>query len=254
MFIRMRPPATIADIAYDRITRSRTTDFRIFIQEDGRYVPYLVLTANYGGNVLLLREYVMDETRPINHSPNTVEIWSGETLGIWAWQDYGAYYPNSYMDNFLNAEFKDTLCDSVIAAMVPSNIVVTAKDSIGPAGRDSYNITRYVFLLSRRELGVPSSNIAVPEGERLRFFRNYHARRVASFSDSTAMPYWTRTPNTLGTSSVFFIGINMVDFDTADICFGIRPAFAMCRSTAITTSTDIVSGQTVFVLDTGNAY
>jgi len=254
MFIRMRPPATIADIAYDRITRSRTTDFRIFIQEDGKYVPYLVLTANYGGNVLLLREHLMDELRPINHSLNPVETWSGWVWGGWAWQDYGAYYPNSYMDNFLNAEFKDTLCDSVIAAMVPSNIVVTAKDSIGPTGRDSYTITRYVFLLSHRELGVPNSSVAVPEGERLRFFRNYHARRVANHADGRANPYWTRTPNTWGTSNVFAIGVDMVGSGAADGLIGVRPAFAICRSTAITTSTDIISGQAVFVLDTGNAY
>jgi len=237
-------PTTIADIAYDRRLRGRNTDFRIFLEENGVYVPYLVLTANYGGNVLLLREYLLDEGQPINPSPH------GERR--WAWQDFGAYYPDSHMDNFLNTEFKNTLGDSAIAVMVPSDIVVTDKSSIGVTGRDSYTITRYIFLLSLRELGVPDPSTSVPEGEALRFFRGLHTGRVASFSDGMANPYWTRTPQTWETCFVFSIGVNAVGSGTADLYSGVRPAFSVARSTPITTRTDIINGETIFVLDTNN--
>jgi len=182
----------------------------------------------------------LDETRPINPSPR------GERT--WGWHDFGAYYPESNMDNFLNTEFKDTLGESVIAAMVPSDIVVTHKNSIGVTGRDSYVITRYVFLLSLRELGFRDLSTSVPEGERLRFFRGYHVGRVASFSDGREMPYWTRTPNNWTTYDVFTIGVRSIGSGTADVLSGVRPAFTLCRSTPITTRTDIISGQTVFVL------
>ena len=237
-------PTTIADIAYDQRLRSRSTDFRIFLEENGVYVPYLVLTANYGGNVLLLREHLLDERRPINPSPH------GERR--WAWQDFGAYYPDSNMDIFLNTEFKDTLGDSVIAAIVSSDITVTDKSSIGVTGRASYIITRYVFLLSLRELGVQDTTISVPEGERLRFFRGIHDVRVASLSDGQENPYWTRTPNTWGSSNVFTIGVNTIGSGTADVYSGVRPAFCLDRSTPIKTRTDIIIGETVFVLDTNN--
>ena len=241
LIARRQPPTTIADIAYDNIRRAKDVGYRIFIEESGQLVPYLVLTADYGGNVLLLREYVMDERRPVNPSPHG---WR-----TWARHDYDAYYPDSNIDNFLNTEFKDTLGESVIAAIVPSNIVVTHRESLGRTGRDSQIITRYVFLLSNKELGVPDSSIAVSEGQTLRYFRGYHAGRVATLSCGMAIHYWTRTPSTWGTYSVYLIGANIIDVDTADMYNGVRPAFAVARTAPITIRTNITSGETVFVLD-----
>ena len=237
----LRQPTTIADIAYD--VRNRGADYRVFLKEDGLFVPYLVLTANYSGsgNVLLLREYLLDQEVPFNHSPR------GHSL--WAWQDFGAYYPDSNIDNFLNTEFASTLCEAVITAMMPSDIVVTDKSSMGVTGRTANVITRDIFLLSLRELGIPDPSTSVPEGERLRFFRGvFHTDRVARFSNGIESPYWTRTPQTWETYTVFAIGTNAVGAGSADGYIGVRPAFALCRYTAITISTDIISGETVFVL------
>jgi len=236
-----RQPATIADIAYDV---NRRGDYRIFINENGSYVSYLVLTADYGGNVLLLREFLLDETVQFNPSPHGV--------GMWSWQDYGSYYPDSYIDNFLNANFMGMLGNAVHSVIVPSNIVVTDKSSIGVSGRASYTIARYVFLLSLRELAVSDPSTSVPEGEALKFFQGFHTVRVARFSSGMASPYWTRTPNNWDTATVFTIGPNASGTGSADVYSGVRPAFSVLRYTAITTSTDIISSQTVFVLDTGN--
>ena len=242
-----RQPTTIADIAYDRRTRSRGTDFRVYLEENGDFVPYLVLTANYGGNVLLLREFLLDENMPFNISPHGPNLWSRH--------DYGAYYPDSHIDNFLNAEFKDSLGEVVIAAMVPSDIVITDKSAWGGGiGRTGASrvITRYIFLLSLRELGVPDSRINVPEGRALRFFRGFHIGRVATFACGTASPYWTRTPTVWETYTPTIIATSGVGGAVADRNFGIRPAFSLARSTPITTRTDIISGETVFVLCSGN--
>ena len=242
-----RQPTTIADIAYDRLARNRNTDFRVYLEENGGFMPYLVLTANYGGNVLLLREYLLDETMPFNTSPHGPNLWSA--------LDYGGYYPDSHIDNFLNTEFKDTLDRTVIAAMMPSNIVVTDKRAWNPGAehaRASKIITRYVFLLSLRELGVSNSSINVPEGRILRFFRGYHAGRVATFACGMASPYWTRTPTLWGRSNATAVAPSGVGGGPPDNEIGVRPAFTLARSTPITTRTDIISGETVFVLCTGN--
>ncbi|MCL2373579.1 MAG: DUF6273 domain-containing protein [Defluviitaleaceae bacterium] len=237
----LRQPTTIADIAYD--VRNGRADYRIFLKENGNFTPYLVLTANYNGsgNVLLLREHLLDQTVAFNYSPYGRNLWSG--------LDFGSYYPNSNIDTFLNTEFVSTLCEAVIAAMAPSDIEVTDKGSIGVTGRTSNIITRYVFLLSLRELDGPRLNVSVPEGRALRFFRNDFTRRTASFSNGMSSPYWTRTPETWNTSVVFTMGVQGIGAGVADLYTGVRPAFAMCRSTTITTSTDIINGENVFVLD-----
>jgi len=245
LIARMQPPTTIADIAYDNIRRSRKVDYRIFIEESGQLIPYLVLAADYGGNVLLLREHVMDERRPVNPTPN-------QRARMWAWHDFGAYYPGSNIDNFLNAEFKDTLGERVIAAIVPSDIVVTHRDSIGRTGRDSQIITRCVFLLSLRELGVQDSSITVPEGQAIRYFRNNFTRRFATLSDGMVAHYWTRTPQTWETYLVALIGVDFFGADTADMYNGVRPAFTVAPSTPIRTFAYVICGETIFVLASNN--
>ena len=128
--------------------------------------------------------------------------------------------------------------------------------ALGGGGLGSPNaskiITRYVFLLSRRELGVPDSRVNVPEGNVLRFFRGHHAGRVASFSNGVAGPYWTRTPVVWDTYLPTVIAPRATGGEVADRHFGVRPAFTLARSTPITTRTDIISGESVFVLCISN--
>ena len=244
LFMGHRKPTIIADIAYDRLARNRNTDFRVYLEENGSFVPYLVLAANYGGNVLLLREHVLDDGVPFNISPHGPNRWY--TL------DFGAYYPDSNIDVFLNLEFKESLSDLVVSAIMPSNIVVTDKSAWGGGLGSAYAskvITRHVFLLSLRELGFMNLRTSVPEGRALRLFRGRpHTARVATFSCGSASSYWTRTPEVWHRYVVFTIGPNSIGAGSAGVYSGVRPAFALARSTPITTRTDIISGETVFVL------
>ena len=243
-----QPPTTIADIAYD--TRRRTADYRVYIEESGDFVPYLVVTANHNGNVLLVREFLLDETMHFNPSPH--ESPPGHSL--WARQDFGAYYEDSYIDIFLNSIFIDTFWGAAREAMVLSNIEITDKSSMGVTGRTSKHIYRYVFLLSLRELHRIELRTVVPEGKSLDYFTSSYTRRVARRADGIAIPYWTRSPQTWETYRVMAIGATnaMVDFATADRHLGVRPAFSVHRNTTITTRTDIVEGQYVFVIGSGD--
>ena len=61
-FIYLLPakePQVLRDLAYDKDKR---LGYTIHIKEEGKLVPYLVLTKNYinQGNVLLLRKYLLD--------------------------------------------------------------------------------------------------------------------------------------------------------------------------------------------------
>jgi len=237
-----QPPTTIADIAYD--TRRRTADYRVYIEESGDFVPYLVVTSNHNGNVLLVREFLLDDTMHFNPSPH--ESPPGHSL--WAWQDFGAYYEDSYIDAFLNSKFMDTLGGAVVEALVLSNIEITDKSSMGVAGRTSTHIYRYIFLLSSRELGVADSSVIVPEGERLDIFAGEFTRRVARHSNGEANPYWTRTPQNWETYTVVTIGVNAIGIGSANNQIGVRPAFSLYRNIPITTRTDIVEGEYVFVI------
>ncbi len=70
---------TISDIAYDRIFRS---DYTVYIKENDEYAPYLVLTNNYNGNTLLLRQYLLDETRAYKETPEGMVGWARRVLII----------------------------------------------------------------------------------------------------------------------------------------------------------------------------
>ena len=238
-----QPPTTIADIAYD--TRRRTADYRVYIEENGQFVPYLVVTANHNDNVLLVREFLLDETMHFNPSPRP------HNPGLWASQDYGAYYEDSYIDIFLNSNFIDTFGGAAREAMVLSNIEITDKSSMGVAGRVSKHIYRYVFLLSSIELGVAESRITVSEGKRLDIFAGKFARRVARFSNGKEHPYWTRTPQNSETYRVMVIGVDAAGPGTPHTLLGVRPSFAVYRNTPITTRNDIVEGEYVFVVGGG---
>ena len=76
----------ISDLAYDE---NKESGYTVYIQENSKYVPYLVLTNNYNGNTLLLRKDILDELR--------------------AYNDYFAYYKDSIIDKYLNNEFYNLL-------------------------------------------------------------------------------------------------------------------------------------------------
>jgi hypothetical protein len=219
-------------------------EYRIFLEENGAFVPYLVLTAGYDGNVLLLREFLLDELMHFNPSP-------GINHDFWGLHDFGAYYDGSFIDTYLNTEFLATLGESVVNAMALSNIEIT--DLLNIHNNDiarevPISIYRHVFLLSLRELGGFRRGVGVPEGEPLAYFATDRASRVAYLSNGRVRPYWTRTPAPSSTYRVFSIGEIATTSMPVDNRLGIRPAFALYPNTPITTSTDIIPGQTVFVL------
>ncbi len=96
-FIYLLPakePQVLRDLAYDKDKR---LGYTIHIKEEGKLVPYLVLTKNYinQGNVLLLRKYLLDPPMSFRDG----------------WEE--AYYGHSIPDAFMHKDFIKRLSKDV---------------------------------------------------------------------------------------------------------------------------------------------
>jgi hypothetical protein len=230
------PASVVSELAYDVNPRS---DYTVYIEEDGAYAPYLVLTDDYGGNVLLLREHLLEKTMPYKQN---------DKVG-WSRGDYAAYYPDSSIDDYLNTGFYDALGKSVQNAIVNSEIVITDKASWGSGDRISRTISRKVFLLSLFELTGYKSYVSVSEGKELKYFADDYKRRNVTLPDDDHCPYWTRTPEIWETYNVIAIGSEgIIGTGGADAENGVRPAFCLKKTTEVVQRTDIVDGQTVYTI------
>jgi len=227
---------TVADRAYSWRTRDNCL---VYIKENSGFEPYIVLTANYGGNVLLLRKYLLPELMPFNEN---------ETH-LWGQSQFGGYYENSTIDKYLDTDFINTLSQTSRDAIVDSNIDITNVSIMGVPSV-TRTISRKAFLLSLKELGAPKTSASVPEGKTLRYFSDDHTRMGACLPNGEKSAYWTRTPLTWETYMVYIIDSNSGgSLDGADDKIGVRPAFCLKRSAAITQRTDIINGQTVYVIE-----
>jgi hypothetical protein len=214
---------TLQDLAYNP---DRDTPYRIGIEEDGAIVPYLVLTDDYNGNCLLLREYLLDEPRVYNSS---------------GW--YASYYENSEIDQYLNEEFIKRFPVDLRNDIVDSTIVITAQKSLGIGGKDTTTITRKVFLLSYAELHESGARTNLKEGEPLAYFKEMPSR-VAYYKNGQKGVWWLRTPSTADrgvVNSVITrgaIGLGGLGVLGEVSLNGVRPAFCLSRDTKVMKNND----------------
>lgn len=226
---------TIAQIAYDKLDENSV----IYLKEEDAMVPYLVLTSDYQGNVLLLRKDLL---------PNMMPYKENDNVG-WTSYEYASFYEESSIDQFLNTEFLDSLGKDVRDKMVKSTIEVTDKDSYFDGDRITHTISRDVFLLSAEELNLNIKYTAVVEGTPLKCFKGKYDKKVAYLPDGSRCAYWTRTPDLWETFTVLTVGYHGCGSGAADIQSGVRPAFCMNKDTVIKESDDIIEGQTVYIIE-----
>ena len=233
---------TLENIAYDKSKRMTV----VYIKEDNEYAPYMVLESNYGGNVLLLRQYLLPEAMPYEPSPHGNGFWAGE---------YGSYYEESSIDEFLTTDFLNVFSSNMQKAIVDSTIKVTDKASYnsGPNRASvTHKIDRKVFLLSSVELGDDFSvgRCMTKEGTALKYFESdRQSLRSACMANGKRWPYWTRTPWIWENWEVSVIGIEKTGSSPADKLLGVRPAFCLEKDTAVHKDSSIIEGKSVYVLD-----
>jgi hypothetical protein len=226
---KINKPEEIRDIAYDV---NKNHGYTVYLEENAKFVPYLVLTDDYNGNVLLLRKHILNEVMIFN--PN---------------RGYGGYYENSSIDKFLNEEFINSFTPEVQKQIADSKIVITAKSSLGRCGKETTEINRKIFLLSHTELGLTKDySMAAVEGKALKYFPD-PTSRIARLETGIAASWWLRTSYTEFHTTALSVGFNAA---IGDVCVehtnGVRPAFCVDGKTLIETSDDVIKGETVYVL------
>ena len=213
---------TISSIAYSSLKSK--DDYRVYIKEDGKYVPFLVIDNGYEkGSTLLLREEILTETKKMN--------------------EYSSYYKDSEIDRFLNGSYYENLKE--IHSLIESTAVeIYAEASIGCSGDETENINRNIFLLSDKEL---SYGYGI-EGKALRYFRNPDNR--LSYLDGTPMGWLLRTPVTSYLSAVCEVSFDgKISLGNSFGKHGIRPAFCVDSLAKIKKKEGIDDGKKVYVLE-----
>jgi hypothetical protein len=225
---KINKPEEIRDIAYDV---NKNHGYTVYLEENAKFVPYLVLTDDYNGNVLLLRKHILNEVMIFN--PN---------------DRYNGYYENCVIDKFLNEEFMNSFTPEVQKQIIDSKIVITAKSSLGSCGKETTEINRKIFLLSYTELGLPKESIAAVEGKALKYFPN-PTSRIARLETGIAAGWWLRTSYTEFDTSAWSVGFDAtMGSVSVEHTNGVRPAFCIDGKTLIETSDDVIKGETVYVL------
>ncbi len=227
---------TLEKIAYDKSAK----DYTVYLKENGEYVPYLVLSSDYNGNVLLLRKYLLPENMQYKkHSE-----W-------WTRDENGSYYEESSVDDFLNTEFYDSLSPCTKDNILECEIEVTSKESYQEDDFTTHYIPRKVFLLSAFELYIGGMEYSTAEeGKRLKYFKKMMAaEKSACLADGKKLPYWTRTPFIYETCTVVVVGTDVIGASTADLSLAVRPAFCMDKETVIKKSGDVITGEQVYVIE-----
>lgn len=215
---------TLKDIAFDV---NKKSGYTVYIEEDSKFVPYLVLTSNYNGHALLLRKEVLNEYYTFN-----------DGLG---------YYGDSFIDRFLNNDFIAILDPEIQNTVVDTEITITAESSLGITGTDTENITRKVFLLSCSELGITGSSVANEEGNKLKYFKDSNSR--IAYKNKEECSWWLRTSYTWYSNSAWGIGPDgSSGGGGVSNINGIRPAFCLKNTQLIEKSNEIINGQTVYVI------
>ena len=213
---------TISSIAYSSLKSK--DDYRVYIKEDGKYVPFLVIDNGYEkGSTLLLREEILAETKRMN--------------------EYSSYYKDSEIDRFLNGSYYKNLKE--IHSLIESTAVEIYSDaSIGCSGDETENINRNIFLLSDKEL---SYGYGI-EGKALRYFRNPDNR--LSYLDGTPMGWLLRTPVTSYLSAVCEVSFDgKLSLGNSFGKHGIRPVFCVDSLAKIKKRAGIIEGKEVYVLE-----
>lgn len=232
-------PTILSDLAYDG---NNTYGYRIYLKEQDNFIPFLVLTSDYHGNCLLMREYLLD----------TCQIYN--TTG-----DYASYYNGSYIDNFLNQEYYELLSPELKTVIEMTEVEITTKNAIDTHKQETENISRYVFLLSANEVNTSIGRSAVPEGDCLTYF-SQQQNLIASFDTLTASSWMLRTPALRGSSTIFGVSDNgVVGMGGINTIAGlsenaVRPVFCIAGTTPVEVSGNVIDGENVVILCNNESY
>lgn len=199
-FLHFNKKATaIEDIAYD----NSPNNYTVYILENDKYVPYIVLTSDYNNNTLLLRQDIIEYSCTYNDNGKV-------------------YYPDSNIDLYLNSIFLNSFAEKFRKKIIDSEIRISPQSIISD---ETDGIQRKVFLLSATEASI-RSDFCYEEGKVLKYFKK-PSNRIA-YRNNLASSWCLRSTYTADSGLVWYIS-SSGSLGGASVQFekGIRPAFCV---------------------------
>lgn len=216
---------TIGSLAYNYTK----TEEVVYLLEEGKYIPYIVLHNDYSNNsdTLLLRKNVIGNDEyymGYNGTIMTEKIYKSH-LEMSNFEDY----ENTAVDNFLLNIFPQRFEQNFL------DVINNTKLSISLYNDGNYNnseINRQFFILSFLELNTTdtwqnqSTNKTI-----LKYFEN-DSKRIAQNDAGITVVYWTRTSAWSGFGAIGLNG-SIITETSSEAKYGVRPALTINSNTKI---------------------
>ena len=189
--------------------RLHAEDRLIYLQEQEQWIPYEVLSADYDGHTLLLRQELLEQ--PCAFSA-----------------DDSSYYADSAIDSYLN-----TVCMESFSPRMQQEIADTRIEICKPFPheQETETIVRKLFLLSASEVDI-DMEIVTKEGQPLEFFKNHDHYAVQV--NSRQMGWWLRSAYTMDRGLAWHIQPDgTVGGNAVQLQSGVRPALCISSSVPI---------------------
>lgn len=233
---------TIGSIAYDY---NSNLDYTIYIKENDKYMPYLVLTYDYNNtnNALCLRKNVVGgENGYIEDYNGTIA--KAKVYDGWVKMQNHFKYQETNVDKYLNGDFKKKFDSNLLDNIYDTELSFSECEN---GNYNNYEINRKFFILSLTELNYDLSfDNKTKNKMKLKYFDNNNLTTVNDIGVKS--PYWTRTFDP--SKSFYIVGYNGgVTITGTDAKFGVRPAFTISNKTKIKEVYDKELMQDIYVLD-----
>lgn len=216
---------TIGSLAYN-FTQNEEL---VYLLEDGKYIPYIVLHNNYSNNfdTLLLRKNVIGND----------EYYIGYNGTIMTEKIYKSHL---LMSDF--EEYEDTEVDKFLLNIFPQrfeqnflNIINNTKLDFSLYNNGNYSnteINRKFFILSFIELNTTDTwENQSTNKTRLKYFEA-DSKRIAQNDSGITVVYWTRTHAWNGFGAVGLNGSIITETST-EAKYGVRPALTINSNTKV---------------------
>lgn len=205
-----RENITIGSLAYDTHRNPSKKNSRIYLRENNRYIPYLVLTNHYTEDnyALLLRE------EPI---PVPVQYGSNND------------YDDSEIDQFFENIYLPSLGWEVHTAM--EEVVLLSQFN------SQAKLQRQAFILTAEEMGLTDCN---EFSSALEYFTK-PAHRLA-YVNGKPVDLWTRTPGNTPSTAVVVTSAGTLEKDDTRNHHHIRPALCLSKQVPFYSHSDIFPG------------
>lgn len=233
---------TIGYIAYDYNSKFGYT---IYIKENSKYVPYLVLTYNYNNtnDALCLRKNVVGgENGYVEDYNGTIS--KNKVYDGWLEMEGYVKYQETDVDKYLTEEFPKRFDTRLL------NQIYNTELSFSKYGyEEGYEINRKFFILSLTELNYSSAayDNQTKNKMELKYFNNDNRSTVNDIEVKS--PYWTRTLS-YASGYYYMVGYNGgITYIGSGAKLGVRPAFTIQNNTPITKIYDRELMQEIYVFD-----